>query len=328
MKPRVRLANLPTPLEPFDRLSEAWGGPRIWIKRDDLTGFGLSGNKVRKIEFHISAAIDAGATVLITTGAAQSNHCRATALAAARLGIECELFLRTPDGAPPEVARGNHLLHRLSGARLRFVTPAQYGHRDALMAERAEAIAGSGGQAWVIPEGASDYLGTLGFAAAGRELAEQLDGIGAAPPVWHAASSGGTTAGLVMAAAETAGRYLVYGCSIGDTVQELEDRLASIWAEARTATGRSVEMADPWLTADYVGGGYGVISDAELACQLEATRLTGLLFDPVYTGKAIYGLRQAIAAGVFDSLHDVVFWHTGGGFGVFAHDLGAHLAVE
>ncbi|MDB9845764.1 pyridoxal-phosphate dependent enzyme, partial [Acidimicrobiales bacterium] len=115
---RFPLAQLPTPLDFADRLTEAWGGPQIWIKRDDLTGFGLSGNKVRKLEYHVAAAKAAGATTLVTCGAVQSNHCRATAIAAAKTGMKCVLLLRSRDGGPPERVEGNHLLQRLAGAEV------------------------------------------------------------------------------------------------------------------------------------------------------------------------------------------------------------------
>ena len=325
MVEKIPLANLPTPLQPVDRLTERWGGPRIWVKRDDLTGFGLSGNKVRKLEYHLAAARNAGATTLITAGAAQSNHCRATALAAAQLGLECILLLRTSDGRPVREPTGNHLLHRLSGADLRYVTPQDYAERDRLMAELAADLSAAGTAAWVIPEGASDYLGMLGFAEAGRELADQIRDWPKPPAVWHASSSGGTTAGFVMAAVETRHSFVVYGTSVGDTIGDLNKRLAAIWEETSRHRSLPKDVRAPMLTDAYVGGGYGVVSGEELACQLEATRLTGLLFDPVYTGKAIYGLREEIRRGSLDDFDDVVFWHTGGGFGVFAHDFSTVL---
>jgi D-cysteine desulfhydrase len=325
MADRISLANTPTALEMAPRLSAAWGGPRIWIKRDDLTGFGLSGNKIRKIEFHAAAARSAGATALITTGAVQSNHCRATALAAARLGLDCYLLLRTADGHPPDRPTGNHLLHRLSGAHISFVTPDQYAQRGQLMAELADQLAAGGTTAWVIPEGASDYLGMLGFAAAARELAAQIADWDRPPAVWHPSSSGGTTAGLAFGAAQTGNRFAVVGTSVGDTIAELQERLSIIWEETRSHIELPDTLQHPRLIDSYVGGGYAVVSDTELESQLAATRMTGLLFDPVYTGKAIHALRMEIAAGGLDEYDDVIFWHTGGGFGVFAHDFSAVL---
>jgi D-cysteine desulfhydrase len=310
---------LPTPLEPAPRLSEAWsppgGGPRIWIKRDDLAGFGLSGNKVRKLEFHLGGAVADGADTVITCGALQSNHCRATALAADRLGMRCVLFLRTPDGRPPDRLTGNHLLQRLAGADYRFITPDEYADRDRLMAEAASDL----GDAWVIPEGASDVLGMQGFVVAMTELSLQLEEAGITRAViWHAASSGGTTAGLVRGSA--AAEVEIIGASIGDPAPQLEAEVVELLDEADQRFG-SMPRPAPWRIIDrYAGGGYGVITNEELALQVEATRLTGLIWDPTYTGKALVGLHAEIESGAVAPDADVVFWHTGGGFAVFAHD--------
>ena len=305
---RLPLARLPTPLDYQERLSAAWGA-QIWVKRDDLTGFGLSGNKVRKLEYHLRAAIDAGATTLITCGAAQSNHCRATALAAAPLGLNVVLFLRTPDGCPPQETSGNHLLQRLAGASCRFVTPEQWDDRDVLMAEEATAI----GDAWVIPEGASDAIGARGFVAAIHELAPQVRDLQRPLTIWHAASSAGTTAGLIRGAEEANLDAVIVGCSVGDPARDIADHVGAILG--------TVPPSVAWrITDDHVGVGYGLATDEELAVQAEATRLTGLILDPTYTGKALYGLRSEIRNGAFGPEESIVFWHTGGGFAAFAFD--------
>ena len=315
---RIELATLPTPLEPAPRLTEAWSsdgrGPRIWIKRDDLAGFELSGNKVRKLEFHLGAAVESGASTVITCGAAQSNHCRATALAASRLGMQTILFLRTPDGGPPPVLTGNYLLQPLAGADCRFITPDQWVDRDRIMAEAADEI----DHPWVIPEGASDALGMLGFVAAATELAPQLDEAGIEhATIWHAASSAGTTVGLVRGAGDLEAN--IVGASVGDSAGNLERNVIDLLDEADQRFGDAPRAA--WrITDHYVGGGYGVTTNDELAMQVEATRLTGLIWDPTYTGKAIVGLRHEINSGGLGPDTDVVFWHTGGGFATFAHD--------
>jgi len=313
---RIGLAHLPTPLEPADRLSAAWGGPTIWVKRDDLTGFGLSGNKVRKLEFHLAAALDAGADAVITCGAVQSNHCRATALAAARVGLHTILYLRSPDGEPPEATTGNHLLQRLAGAECRFITPAGYDDRDRIMEEAAAAR----GSAWVIPEGASDALGTLGFVAAMHEIAPQLEDQGIVRPIiWHAASSAGTTAGMVRGAQELGIDVEIVGSSVGDPADEVEQRVRVLLSAAADRFGESVGEARWRITDDYIGRGYGLSTPEELAVQVEATRLTGMLFDPAYTGKVVYGLKREIEQGRLTTANHVVFWHTGGGFAAFAY---------
>ena len=313
---RIGLANLPTPLERADRLSAAWGGPTIWIKRDDLTGFGLSGNKVRKLEFHFAAAFDAGADTVVTCGAVQSNHSRATALAAARVGLHTILYLWSPDGEPPESPTGNHLLQRLAGAECRFITPDQYDDRDRIMAD----VAAAQGNTWVIPEGASDALGALGFVAAMYEIAPQFEDQEIVRPiVWHAASSAGTTTGMIRGADELGLDMEIVGSSVGDPAEEVTDRIRTLIGESVTQFG-DITGNTPWrITDEYVGRGYGHSTPEEFAVQAEATRLTGMLFDPTYTGKAIYGLKHEIDRGRLTNQDHVVFWHTGGGFATFAH---------
>lgn len=305
---RIHLAQLPTPLEHAVRLSEAWGAD-IWIKRDDLTGFELSGNKVRKLEYHLKVALDAGATTVITCGATQSNHARATALAAAKLGLQSILYLRTADGQPPTEIWGNHLLQRLGGAECRFITPEEYDERDSVM----EAAARETEDAWVIPEGASDAIGSRGFVNAAVELADQVKDFDGPFTLWHASMSAGTTAGLVLGSRKTRMDVDIVGCAVGDSADGISDRVRSILGEA--APDVRWEINDR-----HIGGGYGVISDDEMAVQAEATRLTGLLFDPTYTGKALYGLHQEIREGAFGPDDTIVFWHTGGGFATFAYD--------
>lgn len=305
---RVHLAQLPTPLEHADRLSEAWGAD-IWIKRDDLTGFGLSGNKVRKLEYHMKAALDASASTVITCGATQSNHSRATAIAAARMGLRTVLYLRTTDGQPPDEVWGNHLLQRLAGAECRFITPEEYDDRDAIMAAAASEIEG----AWVIPEGASDALGSRGFVNAMHELAVQVEDFEGPFTLWHACMSAGTTAGLVRGARDVCPDVDIIGCAVGDSADGIADRVRAILGEDILGVRWSINDS-------HIGGGYGITSNDELAIQAEATRLTGLLFDPAYTGKAICGLRREIENGTFGPDDTVVFWHTGGGFATFAYD--------
>jgi len=326
--PRIRLAATPTPLEFADRLSAAWGGPRIWVKRDDLTGFGLSGNKVRKLEFHFAAARNAGADTVITCGAVQSNHARATALAAARLGFRAILVLRkSADEAP--TLEGNYLLDLLAGADVRFIEPDQWLDRDAIMAQIAADESAKAHESWIIPEGASDALGMWAFVLGAREIADQTSRIDGTPPViWHAASSGGTTAGLGWGVDRLALTLPVVACSVGESSQDLEARVNEIWEEAAAATGASV----PSLPIDYIDrhidGGYGTASDTALRIQAEATGLTGLIFDPTYTGKALVGLRREIEAGRYTSEDNVIFWHTGGGFAAFAHDFSRTAVAE
>ncbi len=236
------------------------------------------------------------------------------------------LLLRSPNGAPPAAMTGNHLLQRLAGAEARFITPEQYDHRNELMAEVAETIASEGRRAWVIPEGASDALGMWAFVLAARELAEQWSTLGGSGSVtwWHAASSGGTTAGLGWGADRLRLDVPIVACSVGETAEELRTLVDEIWAEAGRV-GDPPPQADVHFVDRHVGGGYGQTTDEELAIQAEVTRLTGLVLDPTYTGKAVAGLRRDIDDGRYGTDEHVVFWHTGGGFAVFAHDFGSVL---
>lgn len=319
---REALALLPTALHRSDRLSEAWGGPRIWFKRDDLTGFGASGNKVRKLEFHVAAAHRAGADTLVTCGAAQSNHCRATAVVAAATGFSCVLFLRTPDGRPAK-PEGNLLLDLLAGAEVRFVDPDWYERRDENMARESAVLAADGASTWVIPEGGSDALGFHGYVNAGNEAAEQIAVAGIGAPIhWHAASSGGTTAGLA-ASRKLPGR--IVAVSVSDPADALLARIERIWSDAGLVGEERPDASRVELRDDFIGLGYGLATPAELDVQVRATSMTGLIFDPTYTGKALYALHSEIAAGRLGPDDDVVFWHTGGGFAAFAFDYGDAL---
>jgi D-cysteine desulfhydrase len=309
---RFPLAQLPTPLEFADRLTNAWGGPQIWIKRDDLTGFGVSGNKVRKLEYHLAAAKAAGATTFVTCGAVQSNHCRATAIVAARTGMKCVLLLRSRGGNAPERIEGNHLLQRLAGAECRFITGDEWDDRVELMQSVASELSDAGESAWVMPAGASDALGVAAFEHALVELGGQIEG---PVTIWHASSSGGTTAGLALGVARHGLDMTVVGSSVGESREELVETVDRLLVEA--AAGQAEVPYE--IVDEYVGLGYGKTTDEELQIQIEATQLTGLIWDPTYTGKALYALKCEIERGRFAADDKVVFWHTGGGFAAFAH---------
>ena len=319
--PQLDLALTPTPLQEFPRLRKAWGGPHIWVKRDDLTGFGLSGNKVRKLEFHLAAAREAGADTVITCGAFQSNHCRATALACARLGFDARLVLRTPDGKKSTTTVANLIIDMLAGATIRYISQEEWKDRDAIMADEAAKLAAEGRTAFVIPQGASDRLGMWGMSLGFQELVEQIPQEISAEvaEVWHAGSSGGTTSGFGWAADRAGFQTPLVALCISEPADSLEARVRRIWKSGVEAFGG--EMPSPRLEYidRYLSGGYAMASDEQLEVQAEATRLTGLLFDSTYTGKAIYGLRKEIAAGRFEDDDHVVFWHTGGGFGALVN---------
>lgn len=337
--PRVPLARLPTPVEPLRRLlpallQDATRAPALHVKRDDLTGTPLSGNKVRKLELLFGEALAQGADTVITCGGAQSNHCRATALACAQLGLRAVLLLRIGDPADPPPPQGNLLLDRLCGAEVRFITPAQYQDRAALLEETAAALRAAGRRPYVIPEGGSNALGSLGYALAVRELAEQLGADAAGPlTLCHATGSGGTGAGLVLGVALLGLPWRVVGVNvcddrayfvraIGDILDDIAARFDLPAAAVLSARRDELEILD-----GYVGRGYALSRPEELALLRDACRAEGLVLDPVYTGKAMFGLISALRRDPRALGERVVFFHTGGLFGLFDPDKAAALAA-
>jgi D-cysteine desulfhydrase len=297
---RLELARLPTPLQPLERLS-ARLGVELWVKRDDLTGLGLSGNKVRKLELILAEALAQGADTVITTGGIQSNHCRATAVAARMLGLRPVLLLRGEDPGLPD---GNLLLDRLLGAEIHWCTAAEYrDQRDAIMARVAQSLAARGARPWVIPEGGSNALGAQAYAAAGRELGDRhFDHIVVA------VGSGGTVAGLSMAGLDAR----VHGIAVCDDRAYFEARVRAL----HRAAGAGEVDPTGWCIDDrYRGEAYGVAGPEVWQTITTVARTEGLLLDPTYTGKAMHGLFGEVSAGRM--LGRVLFWHTGGAFGLF-----------
>jgi len=306
--PRVSLANLPTPLERLERTSDLLGVD-LWVKRDDLTGSALTGNKVRKLEFLCGEACspEVGADTLITCGAVTSNHARATAVAAARLGLRSFLVLR---GTEPAVPDGNLLLDRLVGAETMFITPEQWPDRDRIMADVAERLRAEGRRPYVIPEGGSSPLGAWGYRAASAELAGQAKHAGLdLAQVWHAVGSGGTTAGLALGFAGT--DVEVCGVAVCDDAPYFDEVIA------RFTEPFDVEAR--WrIVEGYQGTGYAEATPEELAFYAEVAKREGLILDPVYTGKAFRALTLEAQAGRLPTDRAVVFLHTGGIYGVFS----------
>ena len=231
---RIPLAHLPTPIQALPGLTKLLGGPRLFIKRDDLTGLGLGGNKTRKLEFLAADALAQEARMLISTGAPQSNHCRQVAAAAAQLGLGCLLVLA---GEDPGTRQGNLLLDALSGAKIVFVPKGQ---RDAALRDEFERAQTQGQAPYLIPYGGSNALGAQGYALAMRELNEQ-----ALKPDWlvFASSSGGTQAGLVLGARETGFTGKILGISVDESAPTLQARVATLVAQASALSGSNFSVA-------------------------------------------------------------------------------------
>ncbi|WP_405283451.1 D-cysteine desulfhydrase family protein [Gaopeijia maritima] len=313
---RLHLASLPTPLRPLPRLRAALGPetPEIRVKLDEETGFGLGGNKVRKLEFELAPERLRGATHLVTTGGPQSNHCRVTAAAAAKLGLGCVLVINGPE---PESPTGNARLHRIFGARIRTV--ASRAERTAALAEVADEIAGAGGRAVVVPLGASTPHGALGYVQALLELHDQLPAESdRAVHIVVSSSSGGTLAGLWAGLALLDRPDLQVSAISADTpALELRERaralaegaleLLQLPTGAVEAVGDRVEVFD-----DQVGEGYGLPTPASEDAAEWMARSEGILVDRFYTAKAAAGMIAQLRSGRFPTGDRVVFWHTGG----------------
>ena len=314
---KIALAHLPTPLWHNAALDEIVGC-ETWIKRDDMTSGSAAGNKIRKLEFLLGDAVERLATTVLTCGGVQSNHARATAIAARELGMRSVLFLRTADGQPPAVATGNVLLDLMVGAELRFVTAAQYLRRETLMAEAASALESQGERPYVIPEGGSNGIGALGYADAMREVRAQLDsGSYGAPTgfdaVAFACGSGGTAAGCCLGACEHGVASEVHAFAVCDDAPTFEGIINRIIAHASHFRPAPARMAKLFIHDQWKGPAYGVPSEEQRTFILEVARRSGLILDPVYSGKALFGLSR-----LTPKPKRVLFIHTGGLPGLLA----------
>lgn len=311
MIPRIRLAQLPTPVEPLPRISAKLGGPNLWVKRDDQTGVGLGGNKARKLEFVLAEAQANGARTLITVGGIQSNHCRQTAALAAKMGIDCVLVL---SGSPGENPNGNVLLDRLFGSKIVWCRREE---RDSVLHQTFDQLWEDGKRPYLIPLGASNPVGTVGYYTAFLELLEQKSNFDV---IWVASSSGGTHAGLALAAKEKAWTGKVIGLSIDHSVEELSATVATLANEAadRLALPTRLDPSEIHVNADHLGAGYAIMGDPEIEAIRLFAEYEGLLLDPVYTGRAAAGLIASIRNGKLESDQQVLFWHTGGTPALFA----------
>ena len=312
--PRIRFAHLPTPIEELKRLSSALNGPQIFVKRDDATGLALGGNKTRKLEFLVADALSKGAKTIVTAGAAQSNHCRQTAAAAAKFGMGCILVL---NGPAPETSSANLLLDQLFGARIVWVADRK--DRERVQLECFHELEASGDAPYFLPYGGSTPVGALGYAFAVEEVLDQ--GLN---PDWFVfgTSSGGTQAGLILGARIFGYKGKILGISIDESKAWLKARVAPLASEASLLLGPRIEFGPDDVLVDdsYCSAGYGVLTEAEKAAERLFARTEGLLLDPVYTGRAAAGLIDLIGKDFFGRGESVLFWNTGGQPALFAEN--------
>lgn len=311
----IKLANLPTKIEKLEKLSKSLG-KNIYIKRDDQTGTEVSGNKIRKLEFSVKEALNNGCDYLITCGGIQSNHARATAAVAAKLGLGSYLVLR---GSEDNELEGNLFLDRILGAQIKFVTPDEYkNNRAEIMEEIKNNLDKEGHNAYIIPEGASNGIGSFGYFKAMEEILNQEKEMGIKfDAIVTTVGSGGTYTGLYYANKVYNNSGTIYGVNIAADSEHFKNITLNLIKEISeyTKIDINVEKDDIDILDGYAGLGYALSKQDEIDFIKYFAQLEGIILDPVYTGKAMYGLVEEIKKGTFDNYNNILFIHTGGLFG-------------
>jgi len=313
---RIERARLPTPVQPARKLSQKLG-VELLVKRDDLTGSSLSGNKIRKLEFLFAEAAAQGADTVITCGGEQSNHCRATAIAAAELGLRSYLLLRTENPKEPPAPEANILLDRLVGAEIRWVTREEYKRRVQLFTEVQGQLLAQRRKAYVIPEGGSNAVGAWGYVGCVEELAKEL---GDEPlTLVYAAGSGGTGAGLILGIKLLGLPWRAVGVNVCDDKAYFVEAIGDIVEAAmkKWLLPVAFERSEIEIVDGYVGVGYAKSRPEELQTIRDVARAEGLILDPVYTGKAFHGMAKELERDKNAFGPRICFIHTGGIYGLF-----------
>ena len=316
--PRIRLANLPTPIVELPKLSRALRGPSIYVKRDDLTSLVLGGNKVRKLEFLIADAMNQGCDTIITAGRSQSNHACVTAAAALQSHIHPVLLLFDDH---PAMDVGNLLIDRLLGAECRFFLGREYANVEMMMEKVADELRSEGKHPYIIPIGGASPIGCLGYIFGAREIKEQLISRGIHPDVIiHASSTGGTLAGLEIGRRLFELHVPIITMSVYRSADELAKRVVQEAEETIDYLNLKLSLrpSDLSIYDEYIGPGYGIVTQEVVKTIQLFARTEGIILDPVYSAKAAWGLVDLIAQGIFKSNQTVLFIHTGGIPGLFA----------
>ncbi|MCX6169499.1 MAG: D-cysteine desulfhydrase family protein [Ignavibacteriales bacterium] len=317
--PRKQIGFFPTPVTELKQLSKKLHGPRIFIKRDDLTGLAFGGNKTRKLEFLIGDALSKGCDTIITGGAEQSNHCRQTAAACALSGLECHLVL---GGSEPELPKGNFLLDKLFGAHIHWSGEFRKGEKIPKISEKLIQL---GKNPYIIPYGGSNEIGVAGFVEAVNELKIQLEQINQKiSHVIFASSSGGTHAGLVLGKYIYKQNFNLIGVEIdkeesGNLVYS--EHLLNLTNSSAKFLGvdHTFTKNDFILRNEYLGEGYGIVGELDRRAIKLLAETEGILVDPVYTGRAFGALVDTVEHNEFKDTDTILFWHTGGTPAIFSY---------
>jgi L-cysteate sulfo-lyase len=320
--PRIQITHSPTPLEFMPRLTEALGGPNIYIKRDDCTGLGSGGNKTRKLEFLMADAERLGADTIITQGATQSNHARQTVAIAVKMGMKCEILLEDRTGSKVENYKksGNVFLDHLYGARVQEVPGGT--DMNAAMASLADELRSKGQKPYVIPGGGSNPIGALGYVTCAMELINQFNTRDLRVDcVVHATGSAGTQAGLVVGLEGARSQIPVLGIGVRAAKEAQETNVYNLAVKTAELLGipGSIKRESVTANCDYVGGGYGVPTPGMVEAVILVARLEGILLDPVYSGKGMAGLIDLCRKGHFKKGENIVFLHTGGAVALYGY---------
>ena len=317
------LAMKPTPIERLRNFPQLPQGFEIFIKRDDLTGFCLSGNKIRKLEFIFHDVLKKNADTLVTCGGFQSNHARATAILGTRFGLKSVLVLFGEDSPNLD---GNLFLNKLVGAEIKYIPQDRYDELDAIMEEVSSKLKKEGRKPYIVPEGASNELGVWGYIKASLEIKKQLEKMSAGSmgklkidKIVTAVGSGGTYAGLFLGSKILNWEVQIYGINVKDTAQIFTDRIFELMMITKEKFKLKVNFEKDQIKIidGYVGEGYAKSKKVELDLIKQVAENTGIILDPVYTGKAMYGLLDQLRKGRFSKEDKILFLHTGGGFGLF-----------
>jgi D-cysteine desulfhydrase family pyridoxal phosphate-dependent enzyme len=318
---RLGLASLPTPLEPMKRLTAHLGGPRLWVKREDATGLGFGGNKLRKLDYVLHDAVAAKADVLVSGGVVQSNSQRQVAAAAAKLGLACHLAVYHGRLAPPSpeyATSGNALLNRLYGAHLHDVPWT--GDRNAAIEELVSRLGREGRRPYFVPYGVSNPLGAIGYASTIVEIAEQSLALGIRPAaIVHCSGSAGTQAGLVVGASVAMPQTRIVGIDIDAEPERVRSDVIAYARAAADMIGARFEESEVEVVAGHAGPAYGVPHPATIEAIKLGGALEALALDPVYSGKGLAGLIALVRARRWPPDTDVIFIHTGGAPALFAY---------